>query len=146
MALVQIENTVLSDLAVNENDPSVGRARRVVNVTLTDAIELGTLVFRTTASGVLDQAAPYTPATVGDLVAANEFAVVFGDKYACKQTIEPVEDADTLCVAFVGFGIILKDKKVLDVNGIDRDSDEHKALKALLERQGVILAETMENL
>lgn len=143
MALIEINRNVLSDLVVNEFDPSVGRARRVINVTTTKDLPMGTLVFR--EKDGLDLDAPYTPVTdaATQLVATNELAVVFGDKYSCKEVVEAGEDGVVKAVAFVGFDVILKDKMVLEVNKIERDSEEHKALKALLERQDIILAETM---
>lgn len=143
MALIEINRNVLSDLVVNEFDPSVGRARRVINVTTTEDLPMGTLVFR--EKDGLDLDAPYAPVTdaATQLVATNELAVVFGDKYSCKEVVEAGEDGVVKAVAFVGFDVILKDKMVLDVNKIERDSEEHKALKAILERQDIILAETM---
>lgn len=143
MALIEINRNVLSDLVVNEFDPSVGRARRVINVTTTEDLPMGTLVFR--EKDGLDLDAPYAPVTdaATQLVATNELAVVFGDKYSCKEVVEAGEDGVVKAVAFVGFDVILKDKMVLEVNKIERDSEEHKALKAILERQDIILAETM---
>ena len=143
MALIKINRNVLSDLVVNEFDPSVGRARRVINVTATENLPMGTLVFR--AKDGLDLDAPYAPVTdaATQLVATNELAVVFGDKYSCKEVVEAGKDGVVKAVAFVGFDVILKDQMILDVNKIKRDSNEYKALKAILERQDVILAETM---
>ena len=143
MALTQINETHLSDLVLNENNPSVGRSRRVVTVTTAADMPLGTLVSRTLASGSLDQAAPYTVAAVADLVATNEFAVVFGDKLGCNDLVVADTSGTTEAVAFVGEGVILKDQLPLDVNTIVRDSADHKALKALLEAQGIILAKTL---
>lgn len=143
MALIEINRNVLSDLVVNEFDPSIGRARRVINVTTTEDLPMGTLVFR--EKDGLDLDAPYAPVTdaATQLVATNELAVVFGDKYSCKEVVEAGEGGVVKAVAFVGFDVILKDQMILDVNKIERDSDEHKALKAILESQDVILAETM---
>lgn len=143
MALTKIDNTLLSDLVLNDFDPSVGRSRRVVQVTTAADMPLGTLVFRT--AGGLDLDAPYAPVTDAetDVVAGKEFAVIFGDKLGCKYVVEADESGTTEAVGFVGFDVILKDQLVLDVNGIDRDSAEHKALKALLEAQDIILAKTL---
>lgn len=146
MALTKIDNTMLSDLLLNDIDPSVGRSRRVVNVTTAADMPLGTVVFRTaTSKSAVDQAAPYAPVTdaEADLVAGNELAVVFGDKLGCKAVVEADESGTTQAVAFVGFGAVLKDQLPLSVNGIERDSAAHKALKALLEAQGVVLAKTL---
>lgn len=146
MPLIAINETRLSDLVVHEIDPSVGYARRVVNVSSTSAaMPMGTLVWRTTTSGVVDQAATY--AKVSDVaaqaVAANELAVVFGDGYGCKDTFTTASSGNTKAVAFVRGEVILKDDLILSANGITRNSAGHKAVKALLERQGVIMEVTL---
>lgn len=141
MAVTEIKSTRLSDLVLFENEPYVGRSRRVVQVETADDLEMGVVVYR--AKDSLDLDTPYKPVTDADLVATNEFAVVFGDKFACKTTVEADASGTTPAIAFVGFDVVLKDEMLLKVNGFDRDSDEHKALQALLERQDVILAETM---
>ena len=51
MALININEQILSDLVVHEQDPSVGYARRVVNVAGAAAtLKLGSVVFRITRS------------------------------------------------------------------------------------------------
>lgn len=143
MALVSIDETMLSDLVLNDNDPSAGRSRRVINVTTAADLPLGTVVFRAITSGELDQGAAYGVAADTDLVAANEFAVVFGDKLGCKAVTKAEAGGTTEAVAFVGFDVILKDQLPIALLEIDRGGADHKALKALLERQGIILAETL---
>ena len=146
MPLININEDVLSDLVAKEAFPSAGYARRVVNVTGAGAaLPMGTIVFRTIASGAVDQAAAYapvaTPAT--QLVATNEFAVVFGDGYGAKKTFTSAGSGNTPAVAFVRGEVQLKDDMILSVNSLTRDSAAHKAAKALLEKQGIIMLTTL---
>lgn len=146
MALININEQILSDLVVHEQDPSVGYARRVVNVAGAGAdLPMGTVVFRTIASGAVDQGAAYapvgTPAT--DLVATNELAVVFGDKYGFNPVVTTAAVGNTAAVSYVRGEVILKDELLLSVNEITRDSAAHKALKAMLEKQGIIIETTL---
>ena len=146
MPLININEDVLSDLVAKEAFPSAGYARRVVNVTGGGAaLPMGTLVFRTIASGAVDQAAAYAPVTnTGtQLVATNEFAVVFGDGYGAKKTFTSAAVGNTPAVAFVRGEVQLKDEFVLEANSITRDSAAHKAAKALLEKQGIIMLTTV---
>lgn len=146
MALININEQILSDLVVHEQDPSVGYARRVVNVTGGGAeMPMGRIVFRTIASGAVDQAAAFAPVTTPatQLVSTNEFAVVFGDGYGFKPTFTSAAVGDTKAVAYVRGEVILKDELLLSVNTITRDSADHKALKALLEKQGIIIETTL---
>lgn len=146
MALITIEQKMLSDLVFHEQDPSVGSARRVVNVTGAGAaLPMGSLVFRTIASGAVDQAAAYAPVTAPttQIVATNELAVVFGDKYGCKETFTTAGSGTTAAVAFVRGEVQLKDDLLLSENTITRGSADHKALKAILERQGIIIETTL---
>lgn len=146
MALININEQILSDLVVHEQDPSVGYARRVVNVAGAAAtLKLGSVVFRTIASGAVDQSAAYaplaTPAT--ELVATNEVAVVFGDGYGFKTSFDTATVGNTKAVAFIRGEVILKDELLLSANSLTRDSAAHKALKALLEKQGIIIETTL---
>lgn len=150
MALTVINQTTLSDLVVHEIDPSVGYARRVVKLSDTSKdVKMGTLVYRTTASGVVDQGATY--AVVGDAAdvvtnvkAANEVAVVFGDKFGAKDTFKTGSGSGTQAVAFVRGEVILKDELIMANHGItDRASAAYLAIKAILERQGIILETTL---
>lgn len=146
MALIQIDETVLSDLVAHEAAPSVGYARRVVKVVGAGAaLPMGKLVFRTIASGAVDQDAPYapvaTPAT--ELVGTNEFAVVFGDGYGAKKTFTTAGTGNTAAVAFVHGEVVLKDALILEENGVTRGTAAHKAVKALLEKQGIIIEKTL---
>lgn len=147
MPLIAINTQMLSDLVFHELDPSVGYARRVVNVTATGGtvIPLGRVVFRTIASGAVDQAAPYalltTPGT--QLVATNEFAVVFGDKFSYNPAVVADADGTTACVSYVRDEVFLKDDLLLSANSITRGSADHLALKALLEKQGIMVETTL---
>lgn len=146
MALIDINQKMLSDLVFHEIDPSVGYARRVVNVTGAGAaMPMGKLVFRTVASGAVDQAAAFAPVTTPttQLVSTNELAVVFGDKFGCKDTFVTAETGQTAAVAFVRGEVQLKDDLLLSQNSITRGSADHKALKAILERQGIIIETTL---
>lgn len=145
MALIDIDTTYLSDLVVHEVSPSVGYARRVIALSDTaTAFPMGTVVKRTIASGSLDQGAQYAKAAVGDLVATNEFAVVFGDAYGVKETFTTSGVAGDKAVAFVRGEVILKDELLMKSLSItDRTSADYKALKALLEKQGIIIETTL---
>lgn len=147
MPLIPIEQDMLSELVFHEIDPSVGYARRVVNISDNETtIPMGTVVFRTKASGQLDQGAPFAVAETDDLVATNEFAVVFGDAYGCKGvfTTGAAADAPHKAVAYVRGEVQLKDRLLMAALEIeDRDSAEYKALKALLEAQGIIIERTL---
>lgn len=144
MALINIEQDILTDLVLKEVDPSAGYARRVVNVTSTADMPMGKLVFRTVASGALDQDAAFAPVTAPttQLVATNEFAVVFGDKWKAQSVTAGAATGTVQAVSFVRGEVQLKDALILSVNSITRGSADHKAVKALLERQGIIMIET----
>lgn len=145
MALINIERDMLSDLVVHEIDPSVGYARRVIALSDTaTAFPMGTVVKRAISAGALDQGAQFAKAAVGDLVATNEFAVVFGDAYGCKETFTTSGVAGDKAVAFVRGEVILKDDLLMKSLSItDRTSADYKALKALLEKQGIIIETTL---
>lgn len=148
MALTNFEQQFLNDLLAHEMAPYDGYARRVVNVTLAagTSIPMGTVVFR--AKNVADQTLPYAPVTPANaataLVEENELAVVFGDKWKAQLTIEAEATGDTPCVSFVRDEVQLKDHRLMASCGItDRDSAEYKALKGILESQGVIIEKTL---
>ena len=147
MALININEQILSDLVVHEQDPSVGYARRVVNVAGAAAtLKLGSVVFRTIASGAVDQSAAYAPLAPHPAelkLATNEVAVVFGDGYGFKTSFDTATVGNTKAVAFTRGEVILKDELLLSANSLTRDSAAHKALKALLEKQGIIIETTL---
>lgn len=144
MPFTPINRTVLSDLVVHEFDPSVGYARRVITVQSEDPLTMGTVVFRAKS---VNLNAPYAPiAAASALVATNEFAVVFGDRYGCKEEWT-VGAADTVpnSVAFVGSGspLILKDELIKETTGFDFGDANYLALKQLLENQGIVIERTL---
>ena len=148
MALIAINNPMLSDLVVHEVDTSAGYAHRMVVLNDDETVfDMGTLVTRTISSGQLDQAAAYSKVDLGsdtDLVATNEFAVVFGDAYSARDefTTGKAADAPHKGVAFVRGEVQLKAGKIQAVNGAS-DAQMVK-IKALLEAQGIILLDTQE--
>src|SRR5690625_788419 len=142
---ISIPQDALSKLVFHEVDPSVGYSRRVINLSNTSTdIPMGTVVFR---SATASQEAPYAVATASDLFDEDiqdvDLAVVFGDKYACREVFTTEEAGTTAAVAFVRGEVQLKDHLLMESLGItDRGSDEYDALKSLLERQGVIIEYT----
>ena len=142
MPFTAMIRTALSDLVVHEQDPSVGYARRWIVVQSTDPLEMGTVVFRTKNASVT---APYAPVTAaGDLALTNEYAVVFGDKYGCKETWNVgAADTDINSVAFVKGDVILKDKLLIETTGFAFGSAQYLQLKQLLENQGIIIEQTL---
>lgn len=134
----------LSDLLARDIDPSDGRSRRMVNITVAadTNIPMGTLIYKVKD---LDQNSPYEivtdPAT--QIVEGNTLAVVFGDGVGERLEFTSDPSGTTPAVAFVQGEVILKDRLVLEVNDITRGSAEHTALKALLEDQNIYLGETM---
>jgi len=150
MALTTFKQDILSDLVAHEMAPYDGYARRVVNVTLAEntSIPMGTVVFR--ATNAVSQTAAYAPVTTANattaLVAGNEFAVVFGDRWKAQVEIEADASGTTPCVAFVRDEVQLKDHLLMANLGItDRTSATYLALKALLERQGIIIEKTLNS-
>lgn len=146
MALTTFSQDYLTDLLAHEIAPYDGYSRRVVNVTLSAPIKMGTVVFR--AANPVDQTAPYAPVTAANattaLVDDNEFAVVFGDKWKAMTEIANATSGATPCVAFVRGEVQLKDKLIMEsINVTDRTTATYKALKGLLERQGIIIEKTL---
>jgi hypothetical protein len=151
MALQTFKQDILSDLIAHEAAPYDGYSRRVINVTLTNnqVVPMGTVVFRTISSGAVDQTAAYTVMTsanaTASLVATNELAVVFGDKWKAQTSFTATASAATPCVSIVRGEIQLKDHLLMSSLGItSRASAEYKALKAMLEKQGVIIEKTLD--
>lgn len=153
-ARLELNLNSLTNLVVHEVEPNEGYARRDVNLAATlnnVAIPMGTLVFRTIASGQLDQDATYTPVGATNdnaLVATNEFAVVFGDRYAAKDSFNTIADGTTAtpAVAFVRGEVQLKEDTVSEANALaNRGTGDANQIarmvkvKALLEKQGIIL-------
>lgn len=134
----------LSDLVVNELEPCVGWARKVVPVDIDEETEVaqGTVVFR--ARGI-DPTVPFAPITAAaNLAITNEYAVLFGDNYNAKPTFFITQGE---AVSFFNQGVILKEKALKDiyVNGEDEILTEaqFEGLKLLLERQGIRVEHTL---
>lgn len=147
MPLIPIQNDALSNLVFHEIDPSVGYARRVINLSGNNVeIPMGTVVFR---EATTDQDAPYAVATSADLLDGDEpadidLAVVFGDAYGCKGVFTTAAAGTTKAVSFVRGEVFLKDYLLMDALKItDRTTPAYKALKSLLEEQGVIIENTI---
>ena len=144
MPLVSRTFSQLSQLVLHEKDPAVGYAREVifVDVAADTVVTPGTVVFR--AKAATDTS--YAPLTSNaQLVTTNEFAVLFGDKYGCKEswTLLAADTTDN-AVAFVRDNVILKDYllKVKYVTSV-LTSPQFEALRHLLKAQGVILEITV---
>lgn len=135
---------ILSDLVVNELEPCVGWARKVVPVDIDDETEVaqGTVVFR--ARGI-DPTVPFAPITAAaNLAITNEYAVLFGDHYNAKPTFLVTQGE---AVSFFNQGVILKEKALKDIY-VDVDTPilteaQFEGLKLLLERQGIRVEHTL---
>lgn len=140
MPFIDFPQTLLSELVVNEVDPSVGYARRVIRVAGTGTLPMGAVVYR--AKGT-DPSATYAPLTAAaQLVATNEFAVVFGDNFGCKFTIPLQATPATTgnAVAFVRGMIILKEyllRQYTNSFGTPLTDTQFASLKHLLEQQNI---------
>ena len=149
MALQNLNLNQLSNLVVHEVEPGEGYARRDILVTGAGAtLKMGQLVKRTIAAGSLDQTAAYTPVVFTDdtqLVATNEFAVVFGDKYSAKDSFVTAGSGDTKAVAFVRGEVQLKQGTVKSANAPATDA-QMKKVKALLEKQGIVMINQVDAL
>lgn len=144
MALIQRPYQLLSDLVVHEVDPSVGYARKVVNVTVAadTTLKLGSVVFR--AKGT-DPTATYSVLTANTaLVTTNEFAVVIGDHWGYELQPLTVTAATSPynITAYVRGMVMLKDYQLdaaVKLNFAGITDAELATLKHLLEEQGVLV-------
>ena len=162
----------LSNLLVHEVDPSAGYARRSIIIDdegtgdPEDMIEIpmGKLVYRLTSASSLNLNASYTvfdkneeydegdsgPGAEEDgikgLLPVFNYAVVFGDKYSAKDLWFTSGSGENDAVAFVRGEVQLKAHTVWEANDLDPTSDVAtcEAIKALLERQGIILLDSYE--
>jgi hypothetical protein len=142
MPFTPISRTDLSDLVYHELDPSVGYARMDIVVQSASPMKMGTLVFRVKNASALAPYAPVTAATA--LVATNEFAVAFGDKYSCKETwTAGATDTAINSVAFVSGPIFLKDALILENLGFEPNATQYATMKQLLQNQGIVLEKTL---
>lgn len=149
MALRDLNLNQLSNLVVHEAEPGEGYARRDILVTGAGAtLKMGQLVKRVISAGALDQTAAYVPVDLSvndnDLVATNEFAVIFGDKYSAKDSFVTAGSGETKAVAFVRGEVQLKQNTVKAANGAS--DAQMKKVKALLEKQGIIMLNQVDAL
>jgi hypothetical protein len=139
MPFTPFTQIMLSDLVVNEQDPSVGYARRVIRVAGTGSLPIGAVVFR--AAGT-DPAATFAPVTAAaNIATGNEYAVVFGDKYGYNSVI-PLQASPAAtgnAVAFVQGDVILKEYllKQYAMGTVGLTQTQFNSLKHMLEKQGV---------
>lgn len=143
-----LEQDLLSDLVAHwATHPYDSYTHRVLNVTTTVALPMGTVVFR--AVDPVDQDAPYAPVTAANAATAfvdgNEFGIVWGDKWKAQTLVEADASGTTKCMSFTKGDIQLKDALIMKQTGItSRTSAEYKAMKALFEnQQGMILVPTL---
>lgn len=130
----------LSDLIFDEYIQA-GYTREVVNVTPPAAsapLKVGTVVFRAKS---LDPAAPYAVVTAAaDLVAANEFVVVFGDGYGFNPEFVPkaIVAGRTNSVGIKRGPIQIKEYFLKQVHSA-LSAAEFTTLKEVLKNQGVVV-------
>lgn len=147
MPLVSRPFVQLSDLVFHEKFPAEGYAREVVfvDVAADTTVTLGTVAYR--AKGATDGA--YTLLTAAaQLVATNEFVVLFGDRYGCKDswTLLAADTTDN-AVGFVRDDVQLKDyllKQLYTTGGSPvLTPTQFQALVHLLKQQGIIVEVTV---
>lgn len=142
----------LSDIIVHEKDPSVGYARRDINITPDGAIQAGTVVFRAKTADLTAAWTKLVPGTSGaNLVATNEFAIVIGDHFSYNPLFTPraISAGRFNAVAIVGGGDAIQLKEyyikqiALDTNVSGLSEAQFETLRGLLEAQGIQLLETL---
>jgi len=141
-------NKRLSDLVFHEIDAASGYARECINVTPPAAgapVKLGQVVFR--AKGTDPYAAYAVLSAASQLVATNEFAVVFGDGYGFNPEFVPLAVNGTTfnAVSFKRGMVQLKEyfikPLVVGVGGMTEAN--FNSLKELLKTQDVIVETTV---
>lgn len=146
-----IERARLSDLIVTDYDPSTGYTHDNINVTPPAGgapVTLGTVVFR--AKSANPEAAYAVLSADTDVVATNEFAVVFGDHYAFNPSFVPktIAAGKFNAIAVRRGPVSLKEyhlKKITqDVAGAALTDAEFASLKELLKLQGIVVLDTVE--
>ena len=148
MPFVAYNRTRLSDLVQNELDPAVGFSRQDINLTPAGEVTMGAVAFRAKDSANTKDT-PYALLTsADDLVNTNEFAIVFGNEYSCKDAFTPRAIAANQfnAVAFVGKNgaLILKERLVKEYAlGAGLEESEFEVLRELLKSQGIILETTL---
>lgn len=135
MATQDLTFYVLGDLVVHEMEPSIGYARKVINLNFTAAgnVPLGTIVAST------DSGVSYHLAVAADLTTTGvRLAVVFGDRYSYKPTFAIAATTATPAVAFVRDEVILNDF-LIKANNTQLTAPQIVTARALLELQGVLV-------
>ncbi len=144
MALIQRPYQLLSDLVVHEIDPSVGYARKAVNLSVgaDTTLKLGAVLFR--AKGT-DPTVAYAPVTAaGQLVTTNEFAVLIGDYYGYRVypiSVTAAESPKKVTVYQRGM-VVLKDftiKTAVQGTFAAISDAQFATLCHLLEQQGILV-------
>lgn len=145
--ITDAERARLSDLIVADYDPSTGFTHDNINVTPAGEITLGTVVFRAKSA---NPAAAYAVLSADtDVVATNEFAVVFGDHYAFNPAFTPVAIAAGKynAIAVRRGPVSLKEHLikaiVQDAGGAALSDAEFASLKELLKLQGIVVLDTV---
>lgn len=138
----------LSDLIVNEYEPSIGFCRESVNVTPPAAsapVLMGTIGYRVKS---LNPAAAYTVLDADTaLVATNEFVVFIGDEYGYKESFVPnaIETGERNAVALKRGPMVLKDyyiKAIAQAAPASLSDAEVVTLVELLKNQGLVVEKT----
>lgn len=148
MPIVSRPFNQFSDLVVHEREPSVGYAREVVfvNVSSDTDVTMGTVAYR--AKGASDGAYALL-SDPAQLVATNEFIVLFGDQYRAKPEGWTLFAADTEdnAVGYVRDNVILKDYLIEQIYTTGDtpvlNAAQFENLRHLLKQQGVILEITV---
>lgn len=154
MPLVSINRNIFSDLVLHELDPVVGYSRQDLNVTPPAAnatVKLGTVVFRAKANTNTAETAYAVLSADTQLVATNEFAIVYGDHYGYNPEFAPrtIAAGQFNAVGFVGKNGALQLKDALvrefaqDPDGADLTDAQFETLRELLKAQGIILEITL---
>lgn len=139
-----------SDLVFHELDPSVGYARECINVTPPAGgapVTIGTVVYR--AAGTDPEGAYAVLSAAAQLVATNEFAVVYGDNYGFNASFVPnaIVAGEFNAVGFKRGPVQLKDyyiKQVAqDADGANLTDAQFETLRELLKKQGIIVEITL---
>ena len=144
MPLVQRNFRQLSDLVFHEIDPSVGYAREVVfvDVAADTTVPVGMVAYR--AKGASEGAYTLLSAAA-QLVATNEFVVLFGDEYGFRTDGIPLAAAETAdnAVGFVRGPVQLKDCLIREATSGFLDATQFEQLRHLLKAQDVIVEITV---
>jgi hypothetical protein len=140
----------LSDLIVNEYEPSVGFCRESINVTPPAAsapVLMGTIGYRAKS---LNPAAAYTVLDADTaLVATNEFVVFIGDEYGYKESFVPnaIQTGEYNAVAIKRGPVVLKDYYIKavaqDAAGAALTDANVATLVELLKLQNIIVEKTL---